>query len=57
MHGGVFTGRALGDVNGDVRIMEVPFTFLDDRKKAWFTLQVMNKNSLMKGLKREGLKT
>ena len=30
---GFLQGRALCDVNGDVRIMEVPFTFLDDRKK------------------------
>jgi len=56
MHGGVFTGRALGDVNGDVRIMEVPFTFLDDRKKAWFTLQVMNKKLFNDGFEKRGFK-
>lgn len=31
MHGGIFTGRALGDVYKDVRVMEVPFNFKKDR--------------------------
>lgn len=31
MHGGIFTGRALGDVFSDVRIIEVPFNFKYDR--------------------------
>ncbi|MBF0297411.1 MAG: TRAP transporter substrate-binding protein DctP [Oligoflexia bacterium] len=39
MHGGVFTGKTLGEINGDVRIMEVPFTFYDDRKKAFATME------------------
>jgi len=39
MHGGVFTGRALGDINGDVRAIELPFTFHANRKKAWSTLE------------------
>jgi len=56
MHGGVFTGRALGDVNGDVRVMEVPFTFLDNREKAWFTLQVMNKKLFNSGFESKGFK-
>lgn len=34
VHGGIFTGKTLGDINGDVRILEVPFTFLHDREKA-----------------------
>ncbi len=33
MHGGIFTGRALGDVYPDVRVMEVPFNFKKDRKQ------------------------
>lgn len=37
--GGIFTGRTLGEVNGDVRIMEVPFTFMDNREKAFNTLE------------------
>lgn len=33
MHGGIFTGRALGDVYKDVRVMEVPFNFKDNRSQ------------------------
>jgi TRAP-type transport system periplasmic protein len=39
--GGVFTGKTLGDINGDVRVMEVPFIFMNDRKKALKTLNSM----------------
>ncbi|WP_372652400.1 TRAP transporter substrate-binding protein DctP [Halobacteriovorax sp.] len=34
LHGGIFTGKTLGDINGDVRVVELPFTFYHDRKKA-----------------------
>ncbi len=34
VHGGLFTGKTLGDINGDVRIMEVPFTFNHDQQLA-----------------------
>jgi TRAP-type C4-dicarboxylate transport system substrate-binding protein len=34
LHGGVFTGKTLGDINGDVRVVEIPFTFHNDRAKA-----------------------
>jgi len=34
LHGGIFTGKTLGEINGDVRVMEMPFTFYDDNKKA-----------------------
>ncbi len=34
LHGGVFTGKTLGEINGDVRVMEIPFTFYHDAKKA-----------------------
>lgn len=42
LHGGVFTGKTLGDINGDVRVMELPFTFIDDREKAWKTLSELS---------------
>ncbi len=38
-HGGIFTGKTLGDISGDVRIMETPFTFLGDQKKAGDVMQ------------------
>ncbi len=34
LHGGVFTGKTLGEINGDVRVMEIPFTFYHDSEKA-----------------------
>jgi TRAP-type C4-dicarboxylate transport system substrate-binding protein len=39
LHGGIFTGKTLGDINGDVRVMELPFTFYSDREKALKTLK------------------
>lgn len=42
LHGGVFTGKTLGDINGDVRVMEIPFTFYHDRNKAWKTLNSLS---------------
>jgi TRAP-type C4-dicarboxylate transport system substrate-binding protein len=41
LHGGIFTGRAIGDINGDVRIMEVPFSFEGNRAGAFKTLEKM----------------
>lgn len=41
MHGGMFTGRTLGDINGDVRVIEVPFGFLQDREKGMRILNEM----------------
>ncbi len=41
MHGGIFTGKTLGDIHGDVRVMELPFMFGDDRAKAWATVEKM----------------
>lgn len=38
LHGGIFTGKTLGDINGDVRVMEIPFTFYNDRAKGLRTL-------------------
>ncbi|OUR98499.1 hypothetical protein A9Q84_03555 [Halobacteriovorax marinus] len=34
LHGGIFTGKTLGDINGDVRVIELPFTFFHNREKA-----------------------
>lgn len=39
LQGGVFTGKTLGDINGDVRVVEIPFTFINNREKAWSTLK------------------
>ncbi len=41
-HGGIFTGRTLGNIYGDVRVMEVPFTFFHDRDKAMDVLKKMS---------------
>lgn len=53
IHGGIFTGKTLGDIYGDVRAMEVPFTFYGDQKKASATLKkltpIFNKGLLSKG--------
>lgn len=34
LHGGVFTGKTLGDISKDVRVIETPFTFFSEREKA-----------------------
>lgn len=34
MNGGFFTGKTLGDIYGDIRVMELPFNFLNDTQKA-----------------------
>ena len=39
LHGGIFTGKTLGDIYGDVRAMEIPFTFYGDLKKASSALE------------------
>jgi TRAP-type C4-dicarboxylate transport system substrate-binding protein len=39
LQGGIFTGKTLGDINGDVRTMEIPFTFNNNREKALKTLK------------------
>ncbi|WP_127718158.1 TRAP transporter substrate-binding protein DctP [Halobacteriovorax sp. HLS] len=41
LHGGIFTGKTLGDINGDVRVMELPFTFFEKREKALKILENM----------------
>lgn len=53
LHGGIFTGKVLGDIYGDLRVMEIPFTFYGDQKKA---SRVLNKLSpqFNQGLKSKG---
>jgi TRAP-type C4-dicarboxylate transport system substrate-binding protein len=55
LQGGIFTGKTLGDINGDVRVMEIPFTFNNNREKALKTLETMapffNQNFEKKGFK------
>ena len=41
LQGGIFTGKTLGEINGDVRVIELPFNFNNDRAKALRTLQDM----------------
>lgn len=41
LQGGIFTGKTLGDINGDVRVLEIPFTFNHNREKALKTLQTL----------------
>jgi TRAP-type C4-dicarboxylate transport system substrate-binding protein len=41
LQGGIFTGKTLGEINGDVRVMEIPYTFFSDRDKAIKTLNAM----------------
>lgn len=42
LHGGIFTGKTLGEINGDVRLLEIPFTFNHDRKQALEALNEMS---------------
>lgn len=39
LHGGVFTGKTLGDIHFDTRIVEVPFNFYHDHEKAYKLLK------------------
>lgn len=53
LNGGIFTGKTLGDIYGDVRAMEIPFTFYDNQKKASATLEKLTPE-FNKGLKAKG---
>ena len=55
MHAGIFTGRALGEINGDARVIEIPFTFYRDREKALKTLESLEKY-LASGFEKKGFK-
>lgn len=50
LNGGIFTGKTLGDIAGDVRAMETPFTFYNDHVKAGKALETLTPtfNSLLK---------
>lgn len=52
-HGGIFTGKILGDIYGDVRAIEIPFTFYENQKKASQTLKEMTPE-FNQGLKSKG---
>lgn len=53
LNGGIFTGKTLGDIYGDVRAMEVPFTFHQNQAKASSTL-VKLEPIFNQGLKSKG---
>lgn len=53
MQGGIFTGKVLGDIFGDLRAVEIPFTFYDNQKKASETLIKLTPQ-LNEGLKKKG---
>ena len=53
LHGGIFTGKTLGDIYGDVRAMEIPFTFYDKQQKATAALTKMTPE-FNQGLKAKG---
>jgi TRAP-type C4-dicarboxylate transport system substrate-binding protein len=53
LHGGIFTGKTLGDIYGDARAMEIPFTFYNDQAKATKTLNKLTPG-FNQGLKSKG---
>lgn len=53
LHGGIFTGKILGEIYGDVRVMEIPFSFYGDQKKASATLTKLTPG-FNQGLKSKG---
>jgi len=53
LHGGIFTGKTLGEIYGDVRAMEIPFTFYGNQKKASLALNKMTPH-FDQGLKSKG---
>lgn len=55
MQGGVFTGRTLGEIHGDMRVLELPFNFKTDREKAYKTLVAMTPE-INQGFQKKGFK-
>jgi TRAP-type C4-dicarboxylate transport system substrate-binding protein len=49
----MFTGKTLGDISGDARTMEIPFTFYDNQEKASKALGMLAPE-FNKGLKSKG---
>lgn len=41
LHGGIFTGKTLGDIFGDIRVIELPFNFYNEREKGLKALKAM----------------
>jgi TRAP-type C4-dicarboxylate transport system substrate-binding protein len=58
LQGGIFTGKTLGDINGDVRVIEIPFNFDGDSKKAMGAVKELapdfNKGFIEKGFENLG---
>ena len=42
LHGGIFTGKTLGSISGDTRVLELPFTFFKNKEKASKVLKKMS---------------
>lgn len=53
LQGGIFTGKILGEIYGDVRAMEIPFTFYEKREKASLALKKLAPE-FNQGLKSKG---
>lgn len=53
LHGGIFTGKTLGEIYGDVRSMEIPFTFYEKQNKASAALKKLSPQ-FNQGLKSKG---
>lgn len=53
LHGGIFTGKTLGDIYGDARAMEIPFTFFEKNAKAKGTLTELSAD-INQGLRSKG---
>lgn len=53
LQGGIFTGKTLGDINGDVRAIEIPFNFDGDSNKAMGAVQELAP-FFNKGFREEG---
>lgn len=53
LHGAAITSMPLGELNGNIRALEIPFTFKNDRKKAYETLQ-KGKDYFNQGLEKSG---
>lgn len=58
LHGSIFTGKTLGELSGDIRVLEVPFAFGADASKASQTLKKLtpmyNQQLEKKGFKNLG---
>ncbi len=53
LHGGIFTGKTLGDIYPDSRVMEIPFTFTKKQDAALEVLNSLN-NDFSNGFEKKG---